>query len=208
VKKQEGRRNPKITYLIVGIGNPGVEYIYSRHNLGFKVIDLLSKKYNLRLYDKRFHSKSAKTGCFNKEVVLACPQTFMNNSGLAVKRLVKNYSVEMNNFMVVHDDLDLEAGRMKIVRGGGAGGHRGIKSIILHFGSSDFIRTKIGIGRPRHEELIEDFVLNPFYSDQKKTMDSVLNVAIEAIESFILNGVEFAMNNFNSMIIVKKEVEG
>jgi PTH1 family peptidyl-tRNA hydrolase len=109
--------------------------------------------------------------------------------------------------MVVHDDLDLEAGRMKIVRGGGAGGHRGIKSIILHLGSSNFIRTKIGIGRPRHEELIEDFVLNPFYSDQEKTMDGVLNVAIEAIESFILNGVEFAMNNFNSIIIVKKEVE-
>lgn len=207
MKKQKERRNPNITYLIVGLGNPGVEYNYSRHNIGFKVIELLSKKYHLRLHDNRFHSKSAKTECFNKELVLACPQTFMNNSGFAVKRLVENYAVEMNNLMVVHDDLDLEAGRIKIVCGGGAGGHRGVQSIILHLGSSNFIRIKIGIGRPKNEELIEDFVLNPFYSDQKKIMDGVLNVVIEAVESFILNGVEFAMNNFNSMIIVKREVK-
>lgn len=207
MKKQEKRRNPNITYLIVGLGNPGLEYNYSRHNLGFKVIDLLLKKYHLRLHDKRFHSKSAKTECFNKDVVLACPQTFMNNSGLAVKRLVDNYAVEMNNLMVVHDDLDLEVSRIKMVRGGGAGGHRGVQSIILHLGSTYFIRIKIGIGRPKNEELIEDFVLNPFYSDQEKIMDGVLNVVIEAVESFILNGVEFAMNNFNSMIIVKREVK-
>jgi peptidyl-tRNA hydrolase, PTH1 family len=141
-----------------------------------------------------------------KKVVLACPQTFMNNSGLAVKSLVENHTVDMNDLMVIHDDLDLDVGRMKLAYDGGSGGHRGIKSVILHLGSSSFVRMKIGIGRPEHGEVIENFVLNPFYSDQEVIIKEVLNVAIEAVEAFILNGVEVAMNNFNS-IIMKREVE-
>jgi len=206
VKKQEKRRNLKITYLIVGLGNPGIQYDNTRHNLGFRVIDLLSKKHNLHLRNKGFFSKSANTEFVKKKVVLACPQTFMNNSGLAVKSLVENYKVDINDLMVIHDDLDLDVGRMKIAYGGGSGGHRGIKSVILHLGSCSFARIKIGIGRPKHGEVIEDFVLNPFYSDQEKIIKEVLNVVTEAVEAFILNGVEAAMNNFNS-IIMKREVE-
>jgi PTH1 family peptidyl-tRNA hydrolase len=132
-------------------------------------------------------------------IVLACPQTFMNRSGLAVKHLVEYYTPEIRNIMVVHDDIDLDVGRIKIVAGGGAGGHHGVESVIYHLGTDGFNRTKMGIGRPRYDEPIEDFCLNPFYGDQLKTIKDVLDVAVEALKSFILDGVEVAMNTFNSL---------
>lgn len=203
MRTKEEKRDRKDIYLIVGLGNPGVKYENSRHNLGFKVINKFCKEYNLKLSGKRFQSLSAKTDYHANGVILACPQTFMNNSGLAVSSLIKYYKVEMENLMIVHDDLDLDTGRIKVVRSGGAGGHRGVGSIIYHLKDKDFTRTKIGIGRPRYMEAIEDFVLKPFYEDQKKTMEEVVNVTIKAIKSFILYGVESTMNNFNSVIIRK-----
>jgi PTH1 family peptidyl-tRNA hydrolase len=109
--------------------------------------------------------------------------------------------------MVVHDDIDLDVGSIKIARGGGAGGHHGVESVIYHLGTNGFNRIKIGIGRPRYNEPIEDFVLSPVYDDQQKTIKDVLHVAVEAIESFILDGVEVAMNKFNSLTMRKEEVE-
>ena len=157
--------------------------------------------------DKRFQALSTSTNYHDEKIVLACPQTFMNRSGLAVRHLVEYYKPEIRNIMVVHDDIDLDVGRIKIVPGGGAGGHHGVESVISHLGTNGFNRTKIGIGRPRYNEPIEDFVLNPLYDDQKKTMKDVLHVVIQALESFILDGVEAAMNNFNSLTMRKKEVE-
>lgn len=109
--------------------------------------------------------------------------------------------------MVVHDDIDLDVGHIKIVRGGGTGGHHGVESIIYHLGTDGFNRTKIGIGRPQYNEPIEDFVLSPIYDDQQKTIKDVLHILAEAIESFILDGVEAAMNKFNSFKDYGKEVE-
>ena len=197
------KRNHKDIYLIVGLGNPGITYENTRHNVGCKVILRFCKENSLNLSDKRFQSLSAKTDYHAKSVVVVCPQTFMNNSGLAVSSLTKYYEVEMENLMIMHDDLDLDTGRIKVVRGGGAAGHRGVESVIYHLNSKDFIRTKIGIGRPRYMEAIEDFVLQPFYEDHKKTMEEVVNSAMEAITSFILYGVESTMNNFNSVSIRK-----
>jgi PTH1 family peptidyl-tRNA hydrolase len=131
----------------------------------------------------------------------------MNRSGIAVKYLVEHHRPEIRNIMIVHDDIDLDVGRIKIVCGGGAGGHHGVESVTYHLGTNGFNRIKIGIGRPRYNEQIENFVLNPVYEDQQKTINDVVHIAIKAIESFILDGVELAMNKFNSLTIREKEVE-
>jgi PTH1 family peptidyl-tRNA hydrolase len=131
----------------------------------------------------------------------------MNQSGLAVRYLVEYYQPEIRNLMIIHDDLDLEAGRLRIVRGGGAGGHHGVESVILQLKTNEFNRIKIGIGRPRHCEPIEDFVLTPPYDDQQNAINDVLHVAVNAIELFVLDGVEPAMNTFNSPTVGNKEVE-
>lgn len=132
----------------------------------------------------------------------------MNRSGLAVKQLVEYYRPETKNIMVIHDDLDLDVGRMKIVRGGGAGGHHGLESVFSHLKITEFNRIKIGIGRPRHGEPIEDFVLSPPYEDQKEQIEDILHTVVEAIELFVMRDVESAMNAFNSPGMRKKEVEG
>jgi PTH1 family peptidyl-tRNA hydrolase len=132
----------------------------------------------------------------------------MNRSGLAVKQLVEYYRPETKNIMVIHDDLDLDVGRMKIVRGGGAGGHHGLESVFFHLKITEFNRIKIGIGRPRHGESIEDFVLSPPYEDQKEQIEEILPTVVEAIELFVMRDVESAMNAFNSLGMRKKEVEG
>jgi PTH1 family peptidyl-tRNA hydrolase len=191
--------------LIVGLGNPGLEYKNSRHNLGFKVVDLLCTRLSLHLSDQRFQTLSTSTNYHDKKIVLACPQTFMNKSGIAVKYLVEHHRPEIRNIIVVHDDIDLDVGHIKIVREGGAGGHHGVDSVIYHLGTDGFNRVKIGIGRPQYNEPIEDFVLSPIYDDQQKTIKDVLHLAAEAIESFILVGVEVTMNKFNSVTIKKKE---
>lgn len=194
--------------MIVGLGNPGAEYKNSRHNLGFKVVDLLCAKLNLHLSDQRFQTLSTITNYHDKKIVLACPQTFMNRSGIAVKYLVEHYKPEIRDIIVVHDDIDLDTGHIKIVRRGGAGGHHGVESVIYHLGTNGFNRIKIGIGRPEFNEPIEGFVLNPMYGDQQKTIKNVLHLVVEAIESFILDGAEAAMNKFNSLRDYKKEVKG
>ena len=131
----------------------------------------------------------------------------MNRSGIAVKYLVDRYKPDIRDIMVIHDDIDLDIGRIKIVSGGGAGGHHGIESVAYHLGTNEFSRTKVGIGRPRYNEAIEDFVLNPFYNDQQTTIKEALHIATKAIESFVLYGVEEAMNTFNSLTTTKKEGE-
>ncbi len=192
----------------MGLGNPGSGYEDSRHNLGCKAVDILGKKRGLQLTDRRFQALSTSTDWHEKGVVLSCPQTYMNRSGVAVKELVDYYGPEITNIMVVHDDIDLDVGRIRIVTGGGAGGHHGVESIIYHLGTKGFNRAKIGIGRPRFDEPIEEFVLTPLYEDQRKTMEGVLHVAGEAIESFVLEGVEATMNNFNALTIREEGLGG
>ena len=193
--------------MIIGLGNPGTVYKNSRHNLGFKTVDLLCTQLGLHLSDQRFQTLSTSTNYHNKKILLACPQTLMNRSGIAVKYLVEYYRPDIRDVMVIHDDIDLDVGRIKIVCGGGAGGHHGIESVAYHLGINEFNRTKIGIGRPRYNEAIEDFVLNPFYDDQQTTIKEALHIAVKAIESFVLYGVEATLNTFNSLTTRKKEAE-
>jgi len=131
----------------------------------------------------------------------------MNRSGLAVRYLMEHYGPELSNVLVIHDDIDIEAGRIKIVRAGGAGGHRGVESIISLLGTNRFNRIKIGIGRPLAGEPIEEFVLSPPDREQKKTIEEVLGIVENAIETFIVDGLEVTMSRYSSVIITEKEVE-
>ncbi|MBE9521988.1 MAG: aminoacyl-tRNA hydrolase [Proteobacteria bacterium] len=207
MRNQKAKRNLEDTYLIVGFGNPGKGYQNTRHNLGFKAVDLFCSQLGLHLSDRRFQALSSSTNYHGKKIVVACPQTFMNLSGLSVKYLFDYYTPEVRNLMVIHDDLDLDVGRLKIVHGGGAGGHHGVESVVFHLMTNEFNRIRIGVGRPRYDEPIEDFVLSPPYEDQKKPIKDILYSVVEAIELFIMNGVESAMNKFNSLTMREKEVE-
>ena len=193
-------------YLIVGLGNPGQKYEDTRHNTGFKVIDLWSQDLGVRFTNRRFQSRSTRTRIQDKKVILFCPLTFMNLSGQSVRACVDYYDLTDTEVLVIHDDIDLPVGRIKVVVNGGAGGHKGVLSIIEHLNSMQFPRIKVGIGRPRFGESIEDYVLAPFYSDEKKTMERVIRMAVQACELVVSEGVEPAMNKINCQNLLNKEV--
>lgn len=193
--------------MIVGLGNPGPGYKDTRHNIGFKVLDLLGSEYGVRLENRRFQSRNTRTKADGKDIILLCPMTYMNLSGNAVRLCADYYKIDINHILVVHDDLDLPVGRIKVARQGGSGGHKGIKSIIDHLGSTEFPRIKIGIGRPRYNENTEDFVLSPFYKDQKEAMKGVIQAAVQACRLVVTESVEYAMNQINNRNPVNKEGE-
>jgi len=192
-------------YLIAGLGNPGPEYKDTRHNIGFKVIDLWSNELGVRLTGRRFQSKNILTRFENKRVVLLCPLTFMNQSGNSIRAFADYYNLESKNILIIHDDVDLPVGKIKIVRKGSAGGHKGIVSIIQHLGSMQFPRIKIGVGRPRYEESVENYVLTPFYSDQKDIIERAIHMTANACKLFISEGIESAMTKINYQDLSNKE---
>jgi peptidyl-tRNA hydrolase, PTH1 family len=184
--------------MIVGLGNPGPEYKDTRHNIGFKVLNLLSSGLGVRLENRRFQSRNTRTRLEGKDIIFLCPMTYMNLSGNSVRLCADYYKIDREHILVVHDDLDLPVGRIKVAREGGAGGHKGVKSIIDHLGGTGFPRVRIGIGRPRYNEGTEDFVLSPFYKDQRDTIESVIQRAVNACRLLITDSVEHAMNQINS----------
>lgn len=192
-------------YLIVGLGNPGPVYENTRHNIGFKTIDLWSRELGVRLTRRSFQSRNTHIRFQNKKLMLLCPLTFMNQSGRAVRACAEYYNLEPGNIFVIHDDIDLTVGRLKVVIGSGAGGHKGVQSIIDYLDSTKFPRIKIGIGRPRYGETVEDYVLAPFYSDEKGIIEKVLHEARQACKLFISEGVEPAMNYINCQNLANKE---
>lgn len=189
-------------YLIVGLGNPGIEYRETRHNVGFMVIEKWSSNLGITLRETKL-AKDALIQFNDKKVILMCPLTYMNLSGKAVKAYKDYYGIQTEDILVVHDDLDLPVGRVKISRNGGSGGHRGVSSVIEYLGSKEFPRVRIGIGRPRFGEDIVDYVLSPFYEDEWEIVEKVLDVAIEGCEAFISHGIDFAMNKVNSKNLAK-----
>jgi len=184
-------------YLIAGLGNPGPKYNITRHNIGFRVITQLADNLMVHLTGKRFQSKNTRTTFQDNKIILLCPLTFMNESGKSVKACADYYKLDIKDIIVIRDDLYLPAGRIKVVETGGAGGHKGVLSIIKHLGGNDFTQVKIGIGRPRYGELVENYVLSPCYDDEKDIMRRVLRMAIQACELFVLEGTESAMNHIN-----------
>jgi peptidyl-tRNA hydrolase, PTH1 family len=183
--------------LIVGLGNPGRKYSHTRHNIGFMVIDSMCQNMGVKLESRRFHSKNSVVEKYGREVIFLKPATYMNLSGKSVKACADFYHIESNQILVIHDDLDLPLGRIKIASHGGAGGHRGIKSIIENLSETAFPRIKIGIGRPEQGEPIEEFVLSPFYAPQTEMLKKVIDLSSIACDLFLSEGIVTAMNRIN-----------
>lgn len=183
--------------LIAGLGNPGARYRSTRHNVGFRVVDLLGESLGVGLENRRFHSRNGQVVILGKKAILLRPLTYMNRSGESIRACVDYFGIGTGHIVVIHDDLDLPVGKVKVVRNGGAGGHKGVLSIMGHLGSRAFHRVKIGIGRPRYGESIEEFVLNPFYGDEQEPMERVVETGIRACKLFISHGLDAAMNEIN-----------
>ncbi|TNF55528.1 aminoacyl-tRNA hydrolase [bacterium] len=182
-------------WLIVGLGNPGDKYVHTRHNVGFTVIDLLASSCSIELKNRTRNCIHGRGFIEDKTVILMKPLTFMNLSGIAVQEIIKKYE-DITNVLVIHDDLDLPPGTIKIREKGSSGGHRGIDSIIERLGSKDFIRLKIGIGRSLRISP-ENYVLRPFYKKEKPLIDEALHRAVDAIQEIILKDVSSAQNKYN-----------
>jgi len=190
---------------IVGLGNPGRIYAHNRHNIGFMCLNHLAKAYGIGFDKKQGQARTGSGNIAGNKVVLARPQTYMNLSGESVSRLVNKFKVNPDDLLVIHDDLDLPLGKIRLRRGGGSGGHKGINSIISCLGSQDFYRIRVGIGRPdtvngsaedREPEII-DYVLSDFTPDEKKIIAKVIPEVTEAILCLLNEGLTVAMNKYN-----------
>jgi len=183
-------------WLLVGLGNPGLRYARTRHNIGFMVLDRLAESLDLSFREMTDY-RACSGSISGHKVVLMEPLTFMNRSGSAVSKLFSKYAVLPANLIVVHDDLDLEAGKLKIRKKGSSGGHKGIESVIQNLGCQDFIRVRIGIGRDPFVPT-EDYVLSKFRKDEKSLIKDAVQKAADAVCSIIIDGADKAMNAFNA----------
>jgi PTH1 family peptidyl-tRNA hydrolase len=183
--------------LIVGLGNPGKEYLFSRHNLGFMVLDRLADDLDIRISRNQFDALIGDGTLSGNRIILAKPQTYMNLSGNAVSGLLRFYKLEIEDLIVVHDDLDLPFDAVRIKKGGGHGGNKGVMSIMNQLGSPDFIRVRMGIGKPPRKEMTEDYVLGRFSPEEMQRLPDVLVRAADAVEAVIKSGLAAAMNQFN-----------
>ncbi|RJX34376.1 MAG: aminoacyl-tRNA hydrolase [Desulfarculus sp.] len=193
--------------LVLGLGNPGPEYAGSRHNMGFAATSRLADRHGLALTKSGHRSRWDKGRVRGTQVILAQPQTYMNHSGEAARSLADYFGVPLHRLLAVHDDLDLELGRLKVSLGGGSGGHKGVASLITHLGGEGFGRLRVGIGRPRFGEPVEQFVLTGFYADQKPLVAETVLAATDCLELIISEGPQAAMQRFHRLPS-SEEVEG
>jgi PTH1 family peptidyl-tRNA hydrolase len=185
--------------LIIGLGNPGRNYTNNRHNIGFVSINHLARSQGIKFDRKQGLARTGSGKIAGNEVVLAKPQTYMNQSGEAVSRLVKKFKISLDELIIIHDDLDLPLAKIRISHGSSSGGHKGINSIIQELGSQDFIRVRIGVGRPEKvsEDEIIAYVLSDFTSEQRKAITPIIPRVSEAILCLLTEGLVPAMNKFN-----------
>ncbi len=184
-------------FLIVGLGNPGREYAFNRHNVGFMAVDRLAKKHGTAFTRRQGKALITSINVEAHSVVLAKPQTYMNLSGDAVASLVRFYDLPLEQIMVCYDDLDLPVGAIRLRPQGGSAGQNGVQSIIEQLGTQNFPRLRLGIGRPPGRMLAAAYVLHDFDKFDGEVMDMTLNKAVEAIEVFVVEGLNAAMNKFN-----------
>ena len=184
-------------FIIVGLGNPGPEYETTRHNIGFLTVDLLAEKYAIELSELSFQALWSEGKVKKKQVVLAKPVTFVNSSGDSVKALVDSFKVNSTDLLVIHDDLDLPFGEVRVKVEGGSGGHNGLKSIIGKLEDDNFIRIRVGIGQPPGKLNPADFVLGPFPDKEWEEVQFVMIKAVDAVVSVVTEGVDEAMKEFN-----------
>ncbi len=190
--------------LIVGLGNPGREYQKTRHNLGFVCLNYFARTHGIRLDRKQGGARTGAGEVAGRAVVLARPQTYMNRSGQAVSRLVRSLHIPTENLLVIYDEMDLPLGKIRIRGGGGSGGHNGIKSLTAELGSQDFLRVRVGIGRPpggrglnEDDTGVIDYLLSDFTPEEMETITGVLPSVSEAVVYLIEEGLTAAMNKYN-----------
>lgn len=184
--------------VVVGLGNPGRPYEGTRHNAGFRVLDVLAARYGVVFQEREIPAQWAEALVENRKVLLVKPMTYMNRSGDAVDAMLRYFKIPHTRMLVIHDDLDMPLGRVKIVRRGGAGGHRGVASIVERMGDGDFARLKLGIGRPRHGEPVEAFVLSRPGDDERDRFETMVFHGAEAGCAVLERGLDAAMNLYNS----------
>lgn len=191
--------NTPTQWLIVGLGNPGSNYTFNRHNIGFMVIDFLLKSIGSPIEKSEHKSITSKFKLENIHIITAKPQTYMNRSGEAVQGLTSYYKIPSSNIIVIQDDIDQGFGKMKLHRNRGHGGHNGIRSITESLGSSDYYRVKLGVGRPQHPSFsVADYVLQNFSENEMNELPEILNKATQAIEHLITHGYSEAATQFNT----------
>jgi PTH1 family peptidyl-tRNA hydrolase len=184
-------------HLIAGLGNPGSEYADNRHNAGFRCVERLASAHQLSFDRRQKGASLCLSTMLERSVVLAKPRSFMNRSGRAVAGLARFYRIPLDRILVVYDDLDLPLGTMRMRLSGGSGGHRGMRSVIQQLGSRDFPRLRIGIGRPPGRMDPADYVLQDFSAEERPLVEKVLDQAVAAIETWLSDGIDEAMNLSN-----------
>ena len=192
-------------YIIAGLGNPSKEYEKTRHNAGFDTIDLLAEKLGIDLTEKKHRAHCGKGMIGTEKVLLLKPQTFMNNSGESLRDAADFYKVEPEQILVIYDDISLEPGQLRIRMKGSAGGHNGIKSIIAHLKTQDFPRIKIGVGAKPERMDLADYVLSRFSPAEWEKMEESFREGAEAVITFLKDGKDAAMNQYNRKKDISQE---
>ncbi len=183
--------------LVAGLGNPGGDYRLTRHNVGFMVVDRLCRVHRITLDQKRFACLFGTGDVAGKPAAFAQPQAYMNRSGPPVLRLMSYYGISSRNLLIIHDDIDIPFGRIKIKEKGGHGGHNGVRSLMDALGTGEFPRVRLGVGRPEHGGDVVRHVLEPFSADEDALLDDFLDRAAEAVVTVLSHGAKFGMNRFN-----------
>ena len=191
-------RKPPCEYLIVGLGNPGPKYAATRHNVGFRAVEQLAAGCGARIDRLKFQALTGQASVAGRRVLLMQPQTFMNNSGIAVKQAADFYKVPPERVLVLFDDIDLDVGRLRLRRDGSAGGHNGVKSIIACLGTQEFPRIKIGVGAKPHPDYdLADWVLSRFSAQEQTLLEPAIRRAAEAAAMLLSDGLDKAASKYN-----------
>ncbi len=186
-------------YIIAGLGNPGKQYDMTRHNIGFEVIDYVSKELGVKVNKLKFKSLYGEAKIGTEKVYLIKPQTYMNLSGDSIREFSSFYKIPPENIIIISDDVSLPIGKIRIRTKGSAGGHNGLKSIIYQLNSDNFPRIRIGVGAPEHSDYdLADFVLGRFTKDEIPVLEDAIIKTSKAIDEIILNGIDRAMNKYNT----------
>lgn len=184
-------------YLIVGLGNPEEEYANTRHNMGFDTINEIAKRNNVAITKLKFKGLYETAIIQGKKVILLKPQTYMNLSGESIKEVVNFYNIEPKEIIVIYDDIDIEKGKIKLRKKGGAGSHNGMKSVVEELNTTDFARIRVGIGQPEFKSDMINYVIGKVPEDEQKILKEGTHKAAEAVEEILKNGIDIAMNKFN-----------
>jgi PTH1 family peptidyl-tRNA hydrolase len=184
-------------YLVAGLGNPGQNYEHTRHNAGFMVIDALADQYRMQVQRTKFKVIYGRGTIEGVDTILAKPQAYMNRSGLPIRQLADYFRIQREAMIIVHDDIDLAFERLKIKEKGGDGGHKGIRSLIQAFGSGEFARLRVGVGRSQTTADVVDHVLGSFSRNEQSALDDILHRSVQAIATILSKGTQEAMNRYN-----------